>query len=143
MSIPKLTLNNKSLSGTKEESQLNEIFMLKIKVGAESNQIFVGAPNQILRPDPGNLSSQKMTANVDSYFDKVYVEFYDVVNEAAFDPRNRKSRTDLSNLRLLSLRIFDIRDLPFDKHGLAENFRLLMPVAQSGQMAAFSLSGMF
>lgn len=117
--------------------------MLKIKVGSESNQIFVGAPNQILRPDPANLSSQKMTGNVDSYFDKVYVEFYDVVNESAFDPRNTKSRTDLSNLKLLSHKIFDIRDLPFNSHGLAEGFRLLMPVAQSGNMAAFTISAMF
>ena len=55
-----------------------------------------------------------MTANIDSINDKIYVEFYDVLNEQAFDAKASNARTDISNLKLLSHRIFDVRDLPFN-----------------------------
>lgn len=63
-------------------SQLNAVFMIKIKIAAESNCIFVAAPNRIL-----DVLHQSMTANIDSIHDKVNVEFYDIINETAFDAR--------------------------------------------------------
>lgn len=33
---------------TNESSKLNEVFLVKIKVGTESNTIFVAQPNRIL-----------------------------------------------------------------------------------------------
>ena len=55
---------------------MNEIFMVRIKIGAEINTVFVASPNRIL-----DQIHQRMTANIDSINDKVYVEFYDVLNE--------------------------------------------------------------
>lgn len=54
-----------------------------------------------------------MTANIDSINDKVYVEFYDVINETAFDSKTANFN-DLSNLKLLALHVFDVRDFAFD-----------------------------
>ena len=54
-----------------------------------------------------------MTSNIDSINDKVYVEFYDVIDEKAFDAKNNQG-TNLSNLKLLSYKVFDVRDLPFN-----------------------------
>ena len=83
--------------------------MARIKIGAEINTVFVASPNRIL-----DQIHQRMTANIDSINDKVYVEFYDVLNEQAFDAKAIQARTDLKNLKLLSHRIFDVRDLPFN-----------------------------
>lgn len=77
-------------------SQLNQVFMIRLKIATESTCIFVGAPNRIL-----DLAHAKMFANIDSINDKVYVEFFDVLKEEAFDPRNT-AVNDMSNLRLLS-----------------------------------------
>lgn len=57
-------------------SRLNELFMVRIKIGAESTSIFVAAPDRIV-----DKVHQRMAANIDSINDKVYVEFYDVLNE--------------------------------------------------------------
>ena len=57
-------------------SRLNEIFMLRVKIGAEHNSVFVASPGRIL-----DQIHQKMSSNIDSINDKVYVEFYDVLNE--------------------------------------------------------------
>ena len=54
--------------------------MIRLKIGAETNAVFLGAPDRILDP-----LHQRMTANIDSINDKVYLEFYDVINETAFD----------------------------------------------------------
>ena len=59
-----------------QQSKVNEIFMVKIKIGTESSTIFVASPNRIL-----DAIHQRMCGNIDSINDKVYVEFYDVVNE--------------------------------------------------------------
>ena len=50
--------------------------MVRIKIGAESTSIFVAAPDRIV-----DKVHQRMAANIDSINDKVYVEFYDVLNE--------------------------------------------------------------
>jgi hypothetical protein len=50
-------------------------------------------------------------STVDSLRDVVYVEFYDVLAEEDFDP---KKRQPMSNLRLLSHKTFEVKDLPFD-----------------------------
>jgi len=60
-----------------------------------------------------------MTGTVDSINEKIYLEFYDVLNESAFDQKAVNARTDVSNLKLLSHKIFDVRDLPFDANGVA------------------------
>jgi hypothetical protein len=54
--------------------------MIKIKVDAQMTQIFVQAPFKIL-----DVLHSKMFANIDSINDKIVVEFYDVIEEAAFD----------------------------------------------------------
>ena len=83
--------------------------MVRVKVGAEHTSIFIASPNRILDP-----IHSRMQANIDSINDKVYVEFYDVLNENAFDVKAQDPRTNLSNFKLLSHRVFDVRDLPFD-----------------------------
>jgi hypothetical protein len=81
--------------------------MIKIKVDAQMTTVFVEAPFKIL-----DLRHSKMHANIDSINDKIAVEFYDVTDERAFDLN--ADNDDTSNLRLLSMKIFDVRDLPFD-----------------------------
>jgi hypothetical protein len=81
--------------------------MIKIKVDAQMTTVFVEAPFKIL-----DLRHSKMHANIDSINDKIAVEFYDVIDERAFDLN--ADNDDTSNLRLLSMKIFDVRDLPFD-----------------------------
>ena len=103
--IPQMTKAYKTKSETQD---LNQVFMIKIKIGTESNSIFLAAPDRIM--DPGHL---KFTANIDSITDKVYVEFYDVIDESAFDATTANS-SDLSNLKLLSLKVFDVKDFAFD-----------------------------
>ena len=104
--------NNYKKKGEKRQlgdnQSLNEIFMIRIKIGTESNQIYVAAPDRII-----DVLHQKMTSNIDSINDKVYVEFYDVLDEKAFDAKNNQG-TNLSNLKLLSYKVFDVRDLPFN-----------------------------
>ena len=112
LSIP-MMLNNYKKKGEQRQlgdnQALNEIFMIRIKIGAEINQIYVAAPDRVL-----DVLHQKMTANIDSINDKVYVEFYDVVDEKAFDARSNVG-TNLSNLKLLSYKVFDVRDFPFNQ----------------------------
>lgn len=112
--------------------------MVRIKIGAESNSIFVASPNRIV-----DKVHQRMTANIDSINDKVYVEFYDVLNEQAFDAKASNARTDIRNLKLLSHRIFDVRDLPFDHDGMVQGFRLLMAIENSGNVANFVFNAAF
>jgi hypothetical protein len=82
-----------SMNYKKQESgPLNSVFLVKIKVGTEHSSILVKAPNVI-----ENMA--KMNANIDSINDKVYVEFFDVLNEDALDPQKQQS---MSNLKLLS-----------------------------------------
>ena len=141
LSIPLMSNNYKKKTNQVQlgaNQQLNEIFMVKLKIGAETNLIYVAAPDRIL-----DVIHQKMTANIDSINDKVYLEFYDVLNEEAFDAKKSKDRTDLSNLKLLSYKVFDVRDLPFDQLGVARSFRVLMPVAASGNVASFTFNAMF
>ena len=111
--------------------------MIKIKIDGQQTTLFVQAPNKIL-----DLSHSVLTANIDSYYDKAVVSFYDVINEEAFDSK-KAIRNDMSNLRLLSHKIFDVRDLPFDKQNQAKDFRILMPVEQSGNVASFTFNGEF
>ena len=82
--------------------------MVRLRIGTESNSIFVAAPNKILDP-----LHEKMCANLDSINEKVYMEFFDVINEARFDPKDPDSNNP-SNLRLLALKIFDVQDFAFD-----------------------------
>mgnify|MGYP003346602358 CR=1 FL=1 len=84
--------------------------MIKIRVDKQSTCIFVKAPDQII-----DMAHTAMNANIDSINDKVFVDFYDVLDEESFDPRKAISN-DSSNLKLLSQRIFDIRDFPFKRN---------------------------
>ena len=80
LKIPMMGQHYKKSDGM---SQMNEVFMIKIKIASESNCIFVSAPNRIL-----DVLNQSMTANIDSINDKVYLELYDIINEAAFDVKS-------------------------------------------------------
>ena len=101
---------------------MNQVFMLRIKAGSESNSIFLGAPDRILDP-----LYQKMTAKIDSISDKVYLEFYDVLEEQTFNLKNADMK-ETKNLKLLALHVFDVKDFAFDKNGVATAHRVLMPV---------------
>jgi hypothetical protein len=107
---------------------LNAIFMVRIKIGSESNCIFIAAPDRILDP-----LHQRMTANIDSRNDKVYLEFYDVINETAFDAKT--SKNDMNNLKLLALHVFDVKDFAFNSYGQCKGHRVLLPVQTSGNVA--------
>ena len=112
--------------------------MVKLKIASESTCIFVGSPNKIL-----GLSHTKMFANIDSIHDKVTVEFFDVLKEEAFNPLSTAAKNDISNLRLLSQKIFDVRDFPFRSDGSVEGFKVLMPIEHSGNVATFTFKASF
>jgi hypothetical protein len=41
------------------------------------------------------------------------------------------------------MKVFDVRDLPFNEQGKTEDFRLLMPLESSGSVAAFTFDATF
>jgi hypothetical protein len=94
------------------DESLNAIFMVRMKIGTESNCIFIASPDRILDP-----LHQKMTANIDSRNDKIYLEFYDVINETAFDAKSSAAVNDMSNMKLLALHVFDVKDFAFNHLG--------------------------
>lgn len=57
-----------------------------------------------------------MYCNIDSINDKVYLEFYDIINESAFDTKTT-SFNNMDNMKLLALHIFDVKDFAFNQHG--------------------------
>jgi hypothetical protein len=61
-----------------------------------------------------------MSSNIDSILDKIYVEFYDVLDESAFDPSSSYKNT--KNLKLLGHKGVYIREIPFNEIGLASEF---------------------
>lgn len=130
--IPMMSQN---YSKTTNES-LNAIFMVRIKIGAESNCIIIASPNRILDP-----LHQKMSANIDSLNDKVYLEFYDVINETAFDAKT--GATDMSNMKLLALHVFDVKDFAFNALGECRGHRILLPVEHSGNVCQLTFNAMF
>lgn len=74
---------------------------------------------------------------VQSLRDLVYIEFYDVLEEDNFDP---KVKQPMSNLRLLSHKTFEVKDLPFDSEDLVDNYSVLMPIEFSKKVAEFKFS---
>lgn len=105
------------------------LFMVKLRIGTENNCIFVGAPDRILDP-----LHEKMSSNIDSLNEKVYLEFYDVLDEQKFNPKDHNSNNP-NNLKLLALKIFDVKDFAFDANGLCQDHRVLVPVDRSGNVA--------
>ena len=79
-------------------------------------------------------------STVDSLRDVVYVEFYDVLVEDNFDP---KQRQPMSNLRLLSHKTFEVKDLPFNKDNYVESYSLLMPIDFCHKVAEFKFEAKF
>ena len=72
--------------------------------------------------------------------DTVYIEFFDVLNEDDFDP---KVRQPMSNLRMLSHKTFEVKDLPFDQECFVEKYTVLMPVEYSSKVAEFCFTAQF
>jgi hypothetical protein len=54
-----------------------------------------------------------MNCNIDSINDKVYLEFYDIIDESAFDAKTASS-DHMDNMKLLALHIFDVKDFAFN-----------------------------
>lgn len=87
--------------------------------------------------------TQQMSGNIDSINDKVYLEFYDILDERAF-ANNEGGVNDLKNMKLLGLHIFDVKDFAFGGPDCAcENHTVLMPVERSGNVAKFVFSAAF
>jgi len=57
-------------------AEANAIFMLKIKIDNQLTKVFLEAPNKIL-----DIQHSNVLGNIDSYYDKITIEFYDVINE--------------------------------------------------------------
>jgi hypothetical protein len=90
-----------------------------------------------------------MVANIDSINDKVYMEFYDVLNES-FDFKTSNAANDMKNLKLLALHVFDVKDFAFSA-GSADAYesskcvghRVLLPIETSGNVAQFTFNARF
>ena len=83
-----------------------------------------------------------MTANIDSINDKVYLEFYDIINEAAFDVKSACSN-DMSNMKLLATKIFDVKDFAFDSNNICKGHQVRLPIEKSGNVATFEFNATF
>ena len=81
---------------TKDTRQFNNVFMLKIMLQTESTCVFVST-NKVL-----DVMHQTVSANISSFNEKVYLEFYDVIDESAFDSRTTDNN-DMSNMKLLAM----------------------------------------
>ena len=46
----------------------------------------------------------------------------------------------MSNLKLLSLHVFDVKDFAFDQQGYCKGHRVLLPVQTSGNIASFTFN---
>lgn len=115
----------------------NKVFMLKVRAAGESKSIFVGTPDQIYGDQ---LESIQLMSTVESIRDTVHVEFYDVIQEDNFDPRKRQP---LENLRLLSYRTFEVKDLPFDRKNEVAEYKVLMPIDFCKKVACFTFTCKF
>lgn len=49
----------------------------------------------------------------------------------------------MSNLRMLSHKTFEVKDLPFDQEGFVEKYSVLMPVDYSKKVAEFNFTAQF
>lgn len=125
------------LQQSEVNEDLNAIFLMRMKVGTESTSIFVAAPDRVIDPH-----HHRFTANIESINDKVYIEFYDVIDESAFDP-TLTTTTDTANLKLLSIKCFDVKDFAFDHLGECDHHRVLLPIEYSGNVASFTLRARF
>lgn len=132
LKIPLMTMNYRKQANS---AQLNSIFMVKIRVAQQMTCIYVSAPDRIL-----NMTHSKMHANIDSINDKVFIEFFDVLKEEAFDP---KTANDMSNLKFLSQTIFEVRDFPFGLDGSCHGFKVLLPIEHSGNVASLLFNASF
>ena len=81
---------------TKDTRQFNNVFMLKIMLQTESTCVFVST-NKVL-----DVMHQTVSANISSLNEKVDLEFYDVIDESAFDSRTADNN-DMSNMKLLAM----------------------------------------
>ena len=68
-----------------------------------------------------------MTANIESINEKVYIEFYDVINESAFNTKSAEFN-DTKNMKILALNVFDVKDFAFDAQGSCQGHRVFMPI---------------
>jgi hypothetical protein len=53
------------------------------------------------------------------------------LNEDSFDP---KVNQPIENLRLLSLKTFEVKDLPFDDNNQVNNYMVLLPVSSCNKV---------
>tara|TARA_B110000285_G_scaffold230223_1_gene296435 strand:- start:1980 stop:2513 length:534 start_codon:yes stop_codon:yes gene_type:complete len=120
-----------------EEGSSNAVFMLRVKVQNEIKVIYVGSPNNIYGDQEEHVT---LWSTVDSLRDVVYVEFYDVLAEEDFDP---KKAQPMSNLRLLSHKTFEVKDLPFDKENNVQCYSLLLPIDFCHKVAEFKFVSKF
>ena len=125
---------NMSTAATDEKGAANKVFMMRIKVGNEMKAVYIGAPDQIYGDQR---EAVRLFSMVQSLRDVVYVEFYDVLEETDFDP---KVKQPMSNLRLLSHKTFEVKDLPFDESDFVESYSLLMPIDYSKKVAEFKFT---
>lgn len=129
--------DNMSTAETDTAGAANKVFMLKIKVRNEMKTIYVGAPDQIYGDQA---EAVRLFSMVQSLRDVVYIEFYDVLEEDNFDP---KVKQPMNNLRLLSHKTFEVKDLPFDREDFVESYSLLMPIEFSKKVAEFKFTAQF
>lgn len=48
--IPLMSHNYTKQADSNQGGELNQVFMIRLKVGAETNAVFLGAPDRILDP---------------------------------------------------------------------------------------------
>ena len=78
------------------------------------------------------MEANRFHSMVENIKDVVYIEFYDVLNEDNFDP---KVKQPMENLRLLSHKTFEVKDLPFDDTNFVPEYSVLMPISKCKKVA--------
>lgn len=86
------------------------------------------------------MEAVRLESMVENIRDLVYVEFYDVLNEEHFDP---KEKQPMENLRLLAHKSFEVKDFPFDSENFCNEYSLLLPIQSTSQVAEFKFNAQF
>jgi hypothetical protein len=105
----------------------SNLYIVKLKEGAHSNQVLVQAPNQILDKSHQFFYSQTQSIN-----ERVYIQFYQVMSESAFDPAEQKGAQQFENLKLIYQKTIPIKHIPFnEEENVAKNYPIVFNLPSS------------
>ncbi|CDW87445.1 UNKNOWN [Stylonychia lemnae] len=136
--IPKLTQinNDQNQMNQQQNSQFQQLYLVKIREGIHQSQIIVAAPNSIL-----DIHHKEFYTQTQSLNERIQIEFYQILSEEAFNP---EAKNNFKNLRLINHILLPLKFIPFDQdYALADNYNILTNLNKSGQVAQLTFKFMY